>query len=480
MKKGSLLFTISSYKTYFLAQDSLPRFVRDSLDAYVQRALADWQIPGVAVCIVKDGKTVVLKGYGVTEMGTANKVDSNTLFMIGSNTKAFTATALAMLHAQQKLSLDDKVQRWLPDFKLYDPYITKEATVRDLLCHRLGFETFQGDFMFFDSDLTLAQVREKFGKVKPLHGFRSKWGYTNAAFMTAGEVIRKATGRSWAQFITDSIFAPLQMTRSLVRSADITAATNKATAHTDLKWRFEKSTVWPFGKHGARRFHLIFGNRPESLGADATGQRPVQRGAGCSGGAISETRKPASILGPGGTMYNRGHFDLYGLGWALESYNGRKIVSHTGGVNGFVTSVTLIPEEKLGIVVLTNTESNYFYESLKWELMDAFMDLPYRNYSNVHLGFYKKYEKQRAEELQKNGRTPLPPTQTCAALTAIHRQLPARGVWKHEHKAGKWQTHYAVRASHRPLRHIGAAGRQPVLMHLQRSHLWCKSIAVYG
>jgi CubicO group peptidase (beta-lactamase class C family) len=117
---------------------------------------------------------------------------------------------------------------------LYDPYITKEATVRDLLCHRLGFETFQGDFMFFDSDLTLAQVREKFGKVKPLHGFRSRWGYTNAAFMTAGEVIPKATAHSWADFINDSIFAPLHMTRSLVRSADITAATNKATAHTIL------------------------------------------------------------------------------------------------------------------------------------------------------------------------------------------------------------------------------------------------------
>jgi CubicO group peptidase (beta-lactamase class C family) len=115
MKKGSLLILLLVLSKLSFGQDSLPRFVRDSLDAYVQRALVDWQIPGVAVCIVKDGKTVVLKGYGVTEMGTDAKVDSNTLFMIGSNTKAFTATALAMLHAQQKLSLDDKVQRWLPN-----------------------------------------------------------------------------------------------------------------------------------------------------------------------------------------------------------------------------------------------------------------------------------------------------------------------------------------------------------------------------
>jgi CubicO group peptidase (beta-lactamase class C family) len=401
MKKGSLLILLLVLSKLSFGQDSLPHFVRDSLDAYVQRALVDWQIPGVAVCIVKDGKTVVLKGYGVTEMGTDAKVDSNTLFMIGSNTKAFTATALAMLHAQQKLSLDDKVQRWLPDFKLHDPYITKEATVRDLLCHRLGFETFQGDFMFFDSDLTLAQVREKFGKVKPLHGFRSRWGYTNAAFMTAGEVIPKATAHSWADFINDSIFAPLHMTRSLVRSADITAATNKATAHTILNGVLKKvpygrlENMAPAGSISSSVTDLSHWVLMQLDNGQYKGKQVVPAAA------ILETRKPASILGPGGTMYNRGHFDLYGLGWALESYNGRKIVSHTGGVNGFVTSVTLIPEEKLGIVVLTNTESNYFFESLKWELMDAFMDLPYRNYSNVHLGFYKKREKQRAEELQK-------------------------------------------------------------------------------
>lgn len=129
------------------AQD-VPSFVKDSLDNYVQRALTEWKIPGAAVCIIKDGKVVVMKGYGVKEVGTNDKVDENTLFMIGSNTKAFTATALAMLDADKKLSLDDKVQKWLPDFKMYDPWVAKEVIIRDLLCHRLGFETFQGDFIF--------------------------------------------------------------------------------------------------------------------------------------------------------------------------------------------------------------------------------------------------------------------------------------------------------------------------------------------
>ncbi|HEY1200210.1 MAG TPA: serine hydrolase domain-containing protein, partial [Niastella sp.] len=172
---SSLLFMANLF-----AQEA-PSFVKDSLDAYVQKALADWQIPGVAVCVVKDGKVVVMKGYGVTELGTTNKVDENTLFMIGSNTKAFTATAMAMLAADKKISLDSPVIKYLPDFKLYDPWVTKQANVRDLLCHRLGFETFQGDFMYFDSDLTIAEVREKLGRVKPLYSFRSRWGYTNAA-----------------------------------------------------------------------------------------------------------------------------------------------------------------------------------------------------------------------------------------------------------------------------------------------------------
>lgn len=152
----------------FAQKENTRSFIGDSLDQYVEKALGDWQIPGAAVAVVRGSKIVYLKGYGVKDIDAKDNVDENTLFMIGSNTKAFTSTALAMLESEKKLSLDDKVQKWLPDFKLYDPWVTKEATIADLLCHRLGFETFQGDFMFFDSDLTTAQVREKFGKVKQI------------------------------------------------------------------------------------------------------------------------------------------------------------------------------------------------------------------------------------------------------------------------------------------------------------------------
>jgi len=396
------------------AQD-VPAFVKDSLDAYVQRALADWKIPGAAVCIVKDGKVIVMKGYGVKEVGTNDKVDENTLFMIGSNTKAFTATALAMLDAEKKLSLDDKVQKWLPDFKLYDPWVAKEATIRDLLCHRLGFETFQGDFMYFDSDLSLQEVKDRFAKVKPVYSFRSRWGYTNAAFMTAGEIIPKVTGRTWAQFIKDSIFIPLEMNHSLVLSGDMVNAADKATAHTVVNGAIRKVNY-------GRLENMAAAGAISSSVNDLSHWVLMQLDNGkykdkqiIPASAIAQTRTPASILGNGGALFNKGHFALYGLGWFLQEYEGRKIVQHTGGVNGFVTSVTLIPEEKLGIIILTNTDANNFYEALKWEIMDAYMGLPYRNYSSVYLGFQKQQEaatakwvKEKRDSVAMNPKPSLP------------------------------------------------------------------------
>lgn len=393
----ALLFTHCS----FSQTDSLPPFVKDSLDTYVNRALTEWKIPGVSVCIVKNGKVVLMKGYGVKEMGTNDKVDENTLFMIGSNSKAFTATALAMLDADKKLSLDDKVQKWLPDFKLYDPWVAKEANIRDLLCHRLGFETFQGDFMFFDSDLSTAQMREKMAKLKPMYSFRSKWGYTNSAFMTAGEIIPKVTGKTWEEFLKEKIFIPLGMNNTLALAKDIPLATNKATAHTVVMGELKKT---PYGKIDAMAPAGSISSSVNDMSKWVIAQLNNGKFDGkeiIPASAIAQTRLPHSIMGNGGHMFNKAHFNLYGLGWFIEEYAGRKIVAHTGGVNGFVTSVCLVPEEKLGIVVLTNTDANSFFEALRNEIEDAYLGLPYRNYSKVFLGYADNQQKETAEWLRK-------------------------------------------------------------------------------
>ena len=356
-------------------------FITDSIDSYITLAMKQWQIPGISIAVIKDDKILVMKGYGLLETGGSEKVNEHTLFGIGSNTKAFTGTAMAMLQEEKKLNLDDKVQKWIPDFTLYDPWVSREAILRDLLCHRLGFETFQGDFMYFDSDLSYKQVKEKLGKLKPMHGFRSKWGYTNAGFALAGEVIEKASGQTWAQYLQSHIFRPAGMNRTLPLSLQMDTAANMAKAHTVAEGKLRKipfghiDNLAPAGSivssaHDMGRWAKLLLNNGH---LDNQSIIPET--------AIEQTRLPHSILGNGGHPFNKAHFSLYGLGWLLQEYEGRQLVEHTGGVNGFVTSFTLVPEEKLGIVVLTNTDANGFYEALKWELLDACLGLPFRDYN---------------------------------------------------------------------------------------------------
>ncbi|HTL10701.1 MAG TPA: serine hydrolase [Chitinophagaceae bacterium] len=400
-----LLATLSLF-----AQDSIPSFVKDSLEIYSNRALKDWRIPGAAVCIVKNGKLVFMKGFGVKEMNGSDKVDENTLFMIGSNTKAFTATALAMLDAENrvdgqpgKFSLDDKVTKWLPGFALDNKAAGEQAIIRDLLCHRLGFQTFQGDFTYWTSNLSRSEVIEKMKHIKAKYPFRTTWGYTNAAFLTAGEIIPKVTGKQWEEYIKEKIFLPLGMTNTLALSKDFASAANRCTAHTINNNELIKipfcaiDNLAPAGSIGSSvndmsKWILM------QLNNGKLGDKQIVPAA-----ALAQTRLPHSILGNGGYLYNRGHFSLYGLGWMLEEYCGRKIISHTGGVNGFVTSVTLIPEEKLGILVFTNTDQNSFYEALKWEIADAYLGNVYRNYSKVYLDYFNNNmatEAKREKALQ--------------------------------------------------------------------------------
>jgi CubicO group peptidase (beta-lactamase class C family) len=404
--------------------DSIPSFVKDSIDGYINKALTDWQMPGVAICIVKNGKVVMMKGYGVKELNSTDKVDENSLFMIGSNTKAFTATALAMLDIDKKISLDDNVTKWIPQFKLNNKAAGEQAIIRDLLCHRIGFETFQGDFTYWTSNLSRSEVIEKMSHIKATHPFRTKWGYTNAAFVVAGEIIPKATGMQWENFITQKLFTPLGMSNTLALSKDFPNAPNKCSAHTLVDGKLIKipfcsidnlSAAGSIGSSVNDMSHWVMAQLNNGKYND---QQVIPAAA------IAQTRFPHSILGNGGYLYNTGHFSLYGLGWMLEEYCGKKIVSHTGGVNGFVSSVTLIPEEKLGIVVLTNTDANSFYEALKWEIADAYLGKPYRNYSKVYASFDKQEkirgaakDKKMQDTVAMQLKTALPLTAYCGSYT---------------------------------------------------------------
>ncbi|MCU0451736.1 MAG: serine hydrolase, partial [Bernardetiaceae bacterium] len=368
----------------------LPNFLRDSLPAYLSRGLQRWQIPGAAVCVVKDGQVLLAQGFGTRQMGQAAPVDANTLFMIGSNTKAFTGTALAWLEHEKKWNLRDPVQKWLPGFTMQDPWVAQHLVLTDLVSHRMGLATFQGDFMYWTSTLAPAQVIQKFGQLKPAYPLRTRWGYTNAGYVVAGECLRTASGLPWADFMRQRFFQPLQMTRTLATSVEAEKADNLARPHSVFEGRLQAipwaniDNLSPAGSIASSVNDLSHWLLALLDSGRYQGQTVIPYPA------IERTRQPQSIMGRSRAPGQ--HYQLYGLGWMLEDYHGREVVSHTGGVNGFVTSVTLVPEERLGIVVLTNTDSNSFYESLKRDLLTVALGLPYLHHDERYFQQYRQAE----------------------------------------------------------------------------------------
>jgi CubicO group peptidase (beta-lactamase class C family) len=388
----SLIFlTVSS----LLAQTN---FLSDSLDAYIRREMKIWQVPGLAVCVIKDSKIVVMNGYGVREMNKPEPVDEHTLFMIGSNSKAFTATALALLENEGKISIDDKITKWLPTFKLYDDCATGQATVRDMLCHRSGLKTFQGDFTYWESDLTRQQVIEKLGKNKPAYDFRTRYGYCNACFVTAGEVIPAATGKQWETMIQEKIFTPLAMTRTVPLTSQFPKSTNIAAAHTVVQGKLLKIPYCQIDNLAAA------GSIGSSVN-DLSHWLKMQLDTGQFEGktivpykALAKTRSGNTVVGSRTSTLLPTHLRMYGLGWFIGDYAGKQIIQHEGGVNGFVTQTCFVPEEKLGIVILTNTDQNALYQALMYQILDTYLNQPYRNYSQI---FWKLEQEQQKEDNER-------------------------------------------------------------------------------
>ncbi|MBC8172311.1 MAG: serine hydrolase, partial [Chitinophagales bacterium] len=405
------LFLSTFLNTYVVAQQ--PAFITDSLDIYIQREMQRWQIPGLAITIVKDGKVIVSKGYGVTNLETNQKVDENTLFMIASNTKAFTGTALALLDYQKRLSLNDRVTKHIPYFKLYDEDMTEMATIEDLLSHRLGFETFQGDFLNWDSNLSRRALIENMQKNKPVYDFRDTWGYCNAGFLAAGEIVESVTDTTWDDFIQHNFFKPLDMNHSSTTYRVISTEKNVCVPYTLFEnklIRLEYDSIDNLAAVGGIN----------SCASDLSNWLLMQLNDGSFNGkqvfppqVVKNTRVPRSIVNAGGSgLYKSQHFNLYGLGWFIKDYEGRRIIMHDGGANGFVTSTCFIPEANLGIAVLTNTDANSLYDALRYQIMEAYFNVPYRNLSEMYFEFANAGNNSMNEQIrlwrEKAGNTEKP------------------------------------------------------------------------
>ncbi len=375
------------------------------LDAYVARDMKAFDVPGIAVAIVKDGKVVMAKGYGVRKLGEAAPVDENTLFGIGSNTKAFTSAALASLVDAGKISWDDKVYERLKGFQMYDPYVSHEMTIRDLLTHRSGMGLGEGDLLFWPhTTYTRDDIIYRLRFMKPASSFRSRFAYDNLMYIAAGQIIPAVTGKPWEEYIREKILLPLEMKTSNLSTNAFKPGDNYASPHSKVDGKLQ---VVPFmdldnaAPAGAINSSVAemskwvmlqlndgkIPGREERIFSDAqsremwTAQTLVPIGNG-SESALSALRPK---------------FLAYALGWGVQDYHGRKLVSHSGGVSGFVTRVMLVPEENLGVLVFTNAEQGAAFESILYHILDSYFGVPPTDWTTAFKSAQDEQEKVAKE-----------------------------------------------------------------------------------
>src|SRR5579863_5235813 len=406
-KRPLLGFLIPLVATAVLAQTAASAPPPD-LDTYVASSMKTFDVPGMAVAIVKDGKVAVAKGYGVRKLGEPTPVDEFTMFGIGSNTKAFTTTALATLVDEGKLAWDDPVYQRLPGFVMYDPYVSHEMTIRDLLTHRSGMGLGEGDLLFWPQSTYMRdEIIYKLRFMKPASSFRSRFAYDNLLYMTAGQIIPAVTGGSWDDYIRQHIFAPLGMSHSNVSNAAFKSGDDYAFPHSRLD-----------GKLQVIPFEILDNAGPagsiNSCAADMAKWVQLQLNRGKfvdhDGRLFSEARShemwtPQTILPIGNPPPPlaglKANFSDYALGWFLRDYHGRKLVGHTGGVAGFVSRVELVPEENLAVVVLTNAEEGGAFDSIVYHLLDHYLNLSPTDWTAAFKALEDKQEKDAAETMKK-------------------------------------------------------------------------------
>ncbi len=391
------------------------------IDSLVQKTMKTFDVPGMAVAVLKDGKIYHKNTYGVRSLKTNAEVNENTVFGVASNTKAFTTAALGQLIDQGKLTWDTKVTDVIPEFKLNDSYVTSEFTVRDLVTHRSGLGLGAGDLMIFPAGntTTKAEMIHNLRYLKPVSSFRSKFDYDNLLYIVAGEIIARVSGKDFDDYISENFFKPLNMNCSFLSIPKIKADDNRIDGHAPVNGKLELTgdtftqiatpaggifasindmSTWVQaqlnnGKYGEKLQDSLFSSKTHT-----------------------EMWTPQTILRSGKGPYNT-HFSAYGLGWFLSDVNGYFQVTHTGGLNGIVSQVTLIPEMELGIIVLTNQQSGSAFNAITNSIKDAYFGIKgedrIKQYNDRRLAGEKEEDSivsavEKSIEAQLKSKTPKP------------------------------------------------------------------------
>jgi CubicO group peptidase (beta-lactamase class C family) len=373
------------------------------LDKYTEIERIRWKVPGVALVIVKDDSVIFRKGFGYADIKKETKVDQHTLFAIASNTKSFTAAAVAGLVDEKKINWDDKVIKYLPYFQMYDPYVTKEMTIRDLLSHRSGLVTFSGDLLWFMTNYTSKEVIERMQYLSPSVGFRNGYGYSNILYSAVGEIISVVTGQKWETYISEKFLKPLKMTRTNMHVSELNNLENVANPYLlkDDTLRNLPYMSWENIAPAASINSSVF---------DMTKWIKLQLHKGTLDSAqyyselgSYEMWSPQTILTlPLGSerFWPSTFFRAYGFGWQMMDYQGSKVVFHTGGADGMTSLITLIPQENFGFMVLTNSVS-YFPTALMYEILDEFLGNKTRDWSDLYYQYGKFEQREEVNRIKK-------------------------------------------------------------------------------
>jgi len=382
------------------------------LDELFSKAYSDFEMAGLAIGIIKDGKIKLAKGYGDLVYGEERKVDGETIFEIASCTKAFTAAAIGMLVDDGLLDWEDRVIDYLPGFKLDDPYVTREIRIIDLLCHRAGFNTFDGDLLWYNTNYTRGDIVDKIKYMSLKNSFRMKYGYSNVMYVVAGEVIEAVTGKTWDDFVQERFFAPLKMTATKTTNRAFTKESNKAQPH--LKWEvlefLNYDNAGPAASINSNINDLMkwvgmWLNKGKLNGEEFLSEKTYQKIT--SGQIVPKIRESERNLGI--------NFKEYALGWEIFEYNGVKVINHNGGLPGYLSKVAFVPELNLGFVILYNNMS-YVLNAAMYSILDAYIKDEIGNHFETTKEAVDKYHELEKVNLEKRANSQIKNTAPSLSL----------------------------------------------------------------
>jgi CubicO group peptidase (beta-lactamase class C family) len=385
------------------AQEPFP-----GLESYVNTAIRTWKVPGLAIAVVRNDSVIYTHGFGTLAVGSTTPVDDQTLFEIGSSSKAFTATLVAMEVSDGKMKYDQKLTELLPDFRLYDAEANAEATVRDALTHRTGIA--RGELAWLGAGVSRAEVLHRVRFLKPESPFRSKWSYQNMMYLAAGEAAAKAAGDSWDNLVRNRIFVPLGMTSTYTMvPAD---NRNVATPHGLIgdsvytKPHMDIQDVAPAGAIVSNARDMAQWLRFQLNDGTVNGKRLV------SHVALAETHAPQILMSPGvnprtvsDTAPATTLFSAYGMGWMIEDYHHLLMWQHGGNTDGMTTAVGMLPEKKLGVVVLSSMNGAQLPALLMHYIFDRQLGLPMQDLSAEAFARYA-VQRKRADSLEATQKRP--------------------------------------------------------------------------